>query len=172
MGEWKITRAGWKRPPLQLEHCDLHISFREDCVECSGALRLSVRESPAREVSLDARDLEILSVCEILEDGSRVPAEYSFDEVARKLRVALSREYAAGEKVRIGASVRFVPSGVKLEGIYRDTTPLGCPQQYISAGFPLRMSTASRWPRIFSSPPQERGTSCATRSCTRIPAGL
>ena len=132
MGEWKITRAGWKRPPLQLEHCDLHISFREDCVECSGALRLSVRESPAREVSLDARDLEILSVCEIREDGSCVPAEYSFDEAARKLRVALSREYSAGEKVRIGASVRFVPSGVKLEGIYRDTTPPGCPQQYIS----------------------------------------
>ena len=103
--EWKYRRSDFKRPPAQLEHVDATIRFFEDRVEAEGELRLRARES------MDA----VLLDC----DGAKV-------------RHALDREYAPGESFTV--KVRHVshPDDVRLEGIYRDVTPDGAPQQYMS----------------------------------------
>ena len=103
--DWKFRRSDYRRPPVQLEHIDVRLAFFEDRVEGSGTLALRARE-PVREVLLDC-------------DGEKAP-------------YALDREYAAGERFAIHVEHTCHPDDRRLEGIYRDVTPPGCPQQYMS----------------------------------------
>ena len=103
--EWKFKRADYRRPPVQLEHMDVRLAFFEDRVEGTGRLHCRAREA-VREVLLDC-------------DGEKVP-------------YALDREYAAGERFTVDVAHTCHPDDRRLEGIYRDVTPPGCPQQYMS----------------------------------------
>jgi aminopeptidase N len=105
MQEWKFRRSEFRRPPAQLEHVEATIRFFEDRVEAEGVLHLVARGT-MREMPLDC-------------DGARVP-------------YALDREYSAGERFTVKVSHVSHPDGVRLEGIYRDATPDGAPQQYMS----------------------------------------
>ncbi len=105
MQEWKFRRSEFRRPPAQLEHVDATIRFFEDRVEAEGVLHLVAREAIG-EMPLDC-------------DGAKVP-------------YALDREYAPGERFTVKVSHVSHPDGVRLEGIYRDVTPGGAPQQYMS----------------------------------------
>ena len=98
-------RSDFRRPPAQLEHVDMNLSFYEDRVEASGTLHCTARET-MKEIMLDC-------------DGGK--AAYPLD-----------REYSAGERFTVAVSHVFRPDGKRLEGIYRDVTPPGCPQQYMS----------------------------------------
>ena len=102
---WKFRRSDYRRPPVQLEHMDVRLAFFEDRVEGSGTLHLRAREA-VRELILDC-------------DGKKVP-------------YALDREYAPGERFTIDVEHTCHPDDRRLEGIYRDVTPPGCPQQYMS----------------------------------------
>ena len=103
--DWKFRRSDYRRPPVQLEHMDVRLAFFEDRVEGSGTLHLCAREA-VREVLLDC-------------DGKKIP-------------YALDREYAPGERFTIDVAHTCYPDDRRLEGIYRDVTPPGCPQQYMS----------------------------------------
>ena len=98
-------RSEFKRPPAQLEHVDLKLSFYEDRVEASGTLHCRAREA-MREIALDC-------------DG-------------KKVVYPLDREYASGEQFTVAVEHVAHPDGKRLEGIYCDVTPPGCPQQYMS----------------------------------------
>ncbi len=98
-------RSEFKRPPAQLEHVDLKLSFYQDRVEASGTLHCRAREA-MREIALDC-------------DG-------------KKVVYPLDREYAAGEQFTVAVEHVTHPDGKRLEGIYCDVTPPGCPQQYMS----------------------------------------
>ena len=84
---------------------DVRLAFFEDRVEGTGTLHLRAREA-VRKVILDC-------------DGEKVP-------------YALDREYAPGERFTIDVEHTCHPDDRRLEGIYRDVTPPGCPQQYMS----------------------------------------
>jgi len=103
--DYVFKRAEFKRPPAQLEHVDLKLSFYEDRVEASGTLHCRARET-MREIALDC-------------DG-------------KKVTYPLDREYAADEQFTVAVEHVSHPDGKRLEGIYRDVTPPGRPQQYMS----------------------------------------
>jgi aminopeptidase N len=103
--DWKYKRTDWHRPPVQLEHYDVTLRFFEDCVEGTGRLRCRAREA-VREVVLDC-------------DGRKVP-------------YALDRTYAPDEVFTVEVAHVCRPDDQRLEGLYRDVTPPGCPQQYMS----------------------------------------
>ena len=103
--DWKYKRSDYRRPPVQLEHMDVRLAFFEDRVEGTGRLYCRAREA-VREVLLDC-------------DGKKVP-------------YALDREYAPGERFTVDVAHTCHPDDRRLEGIYRDVTPPGCPQQYMS----------------------------------------
>ena len=50
----------------------------------------------------------------------------------KKVVYPLDREYAAGEQFTVAVEHVAHPDGKRLEGIYCDVTPPGCPQQYMS----------------------------------------
>ena len=52
--DYVYKRSEFKRPPAQLEHVDLKLSFYEDRVEASGTLHCRARET-MREISTAAR---------------------------------------------------------------------------------------------------------------------
>ena len=103
--DWKYKRSEFRRPLAQLEHVEVRICFHEDRVEAEGTLHLRAREA-LTEIALDC-------------DGTKVV-------------YPLDREYAAGETFTVKVEHVSHPDDVRLEGIYRDVTPAGAPQQYMS----------------------------------------
>jgi aminopeptidase N len=124
--DWKYRRDDFKLPSAQLTHVDAKLAFFEDRVEGSAKLYLTAREKIS-QIILDANSLEIHSLAANLGDGT---FEYKKDE--RKIVIPFKRELAAGEEIVIDCSVTSYPDDTHLEGIYRDVTPKGCPQQYMS----------------------------------------
>jgi len=126
------ARSDFRLPPLQLNHIDLHLSFFESHVDGAGTLTLTARE-PMRTLELDACDLEVIEVALPAADASRaVPLPFTPDPPRRKLLIELPVPVAPGEIVRVSVRCRCRPSDMRLEGIYRDTTPPFAPQQYVS----------------------------------------
>lgn len=103
--DWKYKRSDFRLPKAQLEHVEMTVRFFEDRVEAEGRLRCRAREAMS-EVELDL-------------DGA-------------KKAYALGREYGAGEVFEVEVAHTSHPDDVRLEGIYRDATPEGAPQQYMS----------------------------------------
>ena len=60
------------------------------------------------------------------------PLNYEYVREKNRLIVDLARDIKAGEKFFLRTSTRCFPSDHLLEGIYKDTTPAGAPQQYMS----------------------------------------
>ncbi len=115
---------------VRLEHLDLRINFLESFVEVSNTLSMTALED-FTSLDLDARDLEILSVTWI--DGElEAEADYSHDREKNRISVATPKPFKQAEKLRLRTLTRCVPSDNILEGIYKDVTPSGCPQQYMS----------------------------------------
>lgn len=103
--DWKFKRADYRRPSVQLEHMDVTLKFFEGRVEGTGVLHCRAR-ARVEEVALDL-------------DGGKVV-------------YPLDRTYAPGETFTIPVAHVSHPDDVRLEGIYRDVTPPGAPQQYMS----------------------------------------
>ena len=132
MSHYRFLKSAFRRPLLQLDHMDIVLSFFETHVDGEATLRLTARE-PLETVVLNAHDLDIQHVAAGLGcEDAPAPAPYRFDAAARTLTVTLPRPLAAGETCRISTRSRCTPSDTILEGIYRDSTPPGVPQQYIS----------------------------------------
>jgi aminopeptidase N len=132
---FKYEREDFGGLPVRLEHLTIRLDFRDEIVEATNILRMTARE-PLYEIGLDAEDLEIESVewpadPENGEEGSTfLDFEYLRDE--SRLIVSLPRFVDAGERFAVKTVSRCIPSDGILEGIYKDVTPPGAPQQYIS----------------------------------------
>lgn len=125
---FRCKRADARLPPVKLEHMEITLSFFETHVDGTALLTLTARE-PLAAVELDARDLDITEVS--LPD-SGAPCPHTLDAARHKLVLALPAPLAAGETLRVFTRCRCTPSDTLLEGIYRDVTPPGAPQQYMS----------------------------------------
>ena len=128
---YKYLLSDFVPPPAQLKHMDIMLSFGTDTVDGENTLSMVARK-PLGSIDLDAQELEVFSVERIAGDGSAKPLAYVMDDAARKLRVTLDAPVAEGEAFKVRARVRCRPSETKLDGLYRDATPEGAPQQFIS----------------------------------------
>jgi len=108
---------------------DISLNFLEDRVEGTNRLRLTARQ-PIDTVTLDARNLSIHSVAWI-DDAAR-PLDYEYRSSLNELEVTLPRRLETGTTFCLQIRSTCVPSASLLEGIYKDTTPPGAPQQYVS----------------------------------------
>lgn len=117
----KYKREDFGPLKVKLEHMELYINFFEDRVEVKNTLSLKLLDDSGT-VSLDAKELEVRKV---LVDGKE--ADYEYDKGSDKLKVKVP-----GSDVRITTETVCYPSDTVLEGIYRDVTPEGAPQQYMS----------------------------------------
>jgi aminopeptidase N len=129
--KYKFNRSDFHRLPVALEHMDIHLNFRSDgIVEGSNVLHLRTRET-IQELRLDARDIEIRSV-QWVNDSGMSPARFEHQRDRSLLVVHLPAPVPPGQTLRLRCAATCTPTDHILEGIYRDTTPPGCPQQYMS----------------------------------------
>jgi aminopeptidase N len=129
---YRYHRADFRPLPVILHHLDLALVFRDDgAVAVDSTLHGTARE-PLETIELDARDLDVQTVACAGPDGAWTDADFSYRADRARLTVRLPQPAAAGAPFRVRTQTVCVPSDTILEGIYRDTTPPGCPQQYIS----------------------------------------
>jgi len=135
---YRYRRDAVRLPAAQLNHITLRLAFHESHVDSEAVLALTARE-PLTELRLDARDLEIFEVALAPAGAASLPPDSSFaacahtlDATHRKLVIPLPQPLAPGASLRVFTRCRCVPSDTLLEGLYRDVTPPGAPQQYVS----------------------------------------
>lgn len=127
---YKYTPSDFVPLKVRLDHLDLYINFLDNFVEVSNTLDFTAKEDLA-SIDLDARDLEILKISWLTEEGAKT-AEYNYDISRNRLTIFTPDLLIAGSKAKLNTVTRCIPSDNILEGIYKDVTPPGCPQQYIS----------------------------------------
>ena len=130
MTPYRYRRTDFKPLPVRLDHMDIVLRFFDDRVEGTNTLHITARE-PMETVRLDARELDIAAV-EFQSDGdSGSTATFDYRREDAALLVTLPCRLEPGDTFRIRAEAVCHPSDSILEGIYRDTTPPGCPPQYM-----------------------------------------
>lgn len=132
---WKYRRQDFGELPVVLHHLNIHLNFLDGVVEASNTLEMTAR-APLEQVRLDANSLEVLRV-EALpgivgESEPGVLLRYDYEQEKNRLMVHMGRTVAGGERFWIRTITRCTPSDHILEGIYKDVTPPGAPQQYMS----------------------------------------
>ena len=126
--QFRYNRADFGPLDVDLEHLDIELVFEGEMVRAVNCLKMkALKDIP--ELRLDAKDLEILSVTF---EADNQPVDYDYDRNSSTLNVRLPGGVSAGRSFQITTVSTCVPSGSVLEGIYKDSTPEGCPQQYIS----------------------------------------
>ncbi|MFZ2198089.1 MAG: hypothetical protein WAV13_10180, partial [Thermodesulfovibrionales bacterium] len=129
---YKYVREDFGELPIRLHHLTIYLNFSGDYVEGANCLEMTALQG-LRTLQLDANNLEIISVqwCTGPEDKGS-PLNYEYVREKNRLIVDLGRDIKAGEKFFLRTVTRCFPSEHLLEGIYKDTTPAGAPQQYMS----------------------------------------
>ena len=127
--DFRYNRSDFKPLPVELEHMYIYLNFLDGKVEATNTLRITARE-PLDSIRLDARDLRVDSVEWVSVEASRL--RYTYHRKQNALVVHLPERAESGATFSIRTRTICVPSDHILEGIYRDTTPEGCPPQYMS----------------------------------------
>jgi len=130
---FKYRREDFEDLRVTLNHVTIHLNFMDDFVEATNCLEMTARE-PLDEIELDAKDLEIIGVewVENCSDEDGATLSFNYLEKEDRLNVRLPWGLAQDERFFVRTLTRCVPSEHILEGIYKDTTPPGAPQQYVS----------------------------------------
>lgn len=130
----KYRREDFGELPVKLHHLTIYLNFLDNFIEASNILHMTAERS-MNHLELDARDLEIVTVKyadNVTAGDAFQGVQYDYQQETTKLVVKLPREVKPGESFSIRTVTRCVPSDHILEGIYKDLTPEGAPQQYIS----------------------------------------
>ena len=131
--KYKYLRSDFGELPVRLEHLDIYINFLADRVEATNCLRMTA-ERDLESLELDARNLDIMSV-ELCSgaDSPEIPLEHEYLVTQNKLVVTLKpHKVRKGQSFSVRTKSVSRPSDHLLEGIYKDITPPGAPQQYMS----------------------------------------
>ncbi|AFM24131.1 M1 family metallopeptidase [Desulfomonile tiedjei] len=131
---FKYRKENFGELPVQLNHLTIYLNFLDEYIEATNCLDLTAHFT-LNSIELDAKELTIVSVewTEVSEDSNASRALlYKYNSDQNKLIVELPKQVQAGERFRIRTVTRCIPSDHILEGIYKDSTPPGAPQQYIS----------------------------------------
>ncbi len=130
---FKYQREDFGPMPVTLNHLDIHLSFLPDLVE--GRICLDMTALGELDViELDAKQLDIKRVERLAapgdESGSALAHDYQIQR--DKLIVTPDAPLKEGDNFLLMVECSCVPSDHILEGIYKDVTPAGAPQQYMS----------------------------------------
>lgn len=121
--------------PAHLRHLTIYLNFLDGFVEASNCLEMTAARD-LDEIRLDAKELEVLRVEWLegapAENESGTPLAYDYQKEKDALVVKLPRRVPRGENFRVRTLTRCIPSDHILEGIYKDATAPGRPQQYMS----------------------------------------
>lgn len=132
---YRYRREDFGDMPVKLHHLDIYLNFLDGLVEATNCIDMTAMWD-LDEVLLDANSLEIVSVewCKSPSEGGGqgTPLEFDYQRDRNKLSVKLPERVNAGSRFCVKTVTRCVPSDHILEGIYKDSTPPGAPQQYIS----------------------------------------
>ncbi len=130
--KYKYLRSDFGELPVRLEHLDIYINFLDDRVEATNRLKMTAARDLDR-IELDARGLDIMSVewCSGA-DSDGAPLKYDYLTGENKLVVMLPERVLKGQSFSVRTKTACHPSEFLLEGIYKDVTPPGAPQQYMS----------------------------------------
>lgn len=133
--EYKYRREDFPPLPVKLNHLTLYINFLDDVVEVTNRLDLTAAQE-LDSLALDAKDLDVRNV-EWMENASETNSvgqalEYQYQQDVNRLVVHLPRRMLPGQRFGIRTVTGCRPSDHILEGIYKDSTPAGTPQQYMS----------------------------------------
>lgn len=131
--QFRYVREDFGELPVHLHHLTIYLNFTGQRVEAYNCLEMTARRGLG-EIALDANDLEIIGIewCRSRDDHRGAPLSYEYFPDKNKLVVKLTRQMEAGEKFWVRTHTYCTPSDHILEGIYKDTTPPGAPQQYVS----------------------------------------
>jgi aminopeptidase N len=128
----KYRREDFGELPVTLHHLTIHLNFTGEAVAATNCLEMTAR-SRLSEITLDANSLEIDGVEWCTGPGEKgSPLTYEYLREKNSLRILLPQSVEEGERFFVRALTRCFPSDHILEGIYKDTTPPGAPQQYVS----------------------------------------
>ncbi len=118
--------------PVAPRHLTIYLNFTGDFVEATICLEMTALQQMG-ELRLDANSLEIISV-EWCSDpaGAGTPMKYEYLSEKNSLIAQLPRRVEKGGTFFVRTVTRCFPSDHILEGIYRDATLPGAPQQYMS----------------------------------------
>ena len=131
---FKYRREDFGELPVVLHHLTIELNFMDNRVEAMNRLDMTAR-TDLDELVLDADSLEIRSVewCAGASPSSQSdPLDHEYDLSRNRLTVRLPRTVKEGESFSIRTTTSCIPSDHILEGIYKDVTPPGAPQQYMS----------------------------------------
>jgi aminopeptidase N len=133
--QYKYRREDFGPMKVKLNHLTLYINFLDDFVEVTNMLDITATVDLGA-VELDAKNLEILEVRWIDDpsdsDASGRMASFHYDKQRDKLTVEPPESIQPGKRFGVRTVSRCTPSDNLLEGIYKDATPPGAPQQYMS----------------------------------------
>ncbi len=133
--EYKYRREDFAPLPVKLNHVTLYINFLGDMVEVDNLLDITAVQE-LDTLALDAKDLDVRQV-EWVENPTEAngvgrAVEYEYLRDANRIMVRLPRRVLPDQRFGIRTVTGCVPSDHILEGIYKDTTPPGAPQQFMS----------------------------------------
>lgn len=130
---YKYFREEFPPLPVKLHHMELYINFLDSYVEVENILDVSAVKD-LKKIELDARDLEIVDVSwnQAPPSSGNSHVTYEYLRESNKLVVMLDKPIRTGERFKLRTTTRCIPSEKVLEGIYKDVTPSGAPQQYMS----------------------------------------
>jgi aminopeptidase N len=112
---------------VRVIHMNLFFDVFDDHTVVSSKLDARVLDRPIRDLVLNAKELEILSVsC----DAS--PVTFAYDRDSSLLTLSFGRELPPGTSFVISTETICYPSDHVLEGLYYDRTPAGAPPTQIS----------------------------------------
>ncbi len=130
--KYRYLREGFGELPVRLEHLDIYLNFLNDAVEATNCLRMTAALD-LDQIALDASGLEIRGVeWGSGQDSAGAPVRYDYITEQNRLVVFLPRKIPRGESFFVRTTTVCHPSDFELEGIYKDVTPAGAPQQYMS----------------------------------------
>lgn len=130
--KFRYMKKDFKELPVSLRHLTIYLNFIDGRVEAMNTLEMTANKD-LEEVRLDAEDLKIIHVrsCEGPGNDGR-DLDYEYEKEDRKLIIRLESPVKKGGKFCVKTFTHCIPSDHILEGIYKDTTPKGAPQQYMS----------------------------------------
>lgn len=129
---YKYRREDFGELPVSLQHLTIYLNFLDDYVEATNCIEMAAKEDLDR-IQLDANSLEMLSAEWCAGPGDKgTPLTYEYVREKSRLIIKLPHMVKPGDRFFVRTLTRCFPSDHLLEGIYRDVTPAGAPQQFMS----------------------------------------
>jgi aminopeptidase N len=112
---------------IRVIHMNLMCDVYEDHTQVSSKLNAEVLDHPIRELVLNAKELEIISV-----SCDSTPVSFTYDRDKSLLTLTFEHELPPKTQFTISTETICYPSDHILEGLYYDRTPPGAPPTQIT----------------------------------------